>query len=79
MFRWEFRLARELIRTGRAEGKVEGKAELLIQILHRRFGPLPENVEARITASAALNLDAWIDTVLEAKSVDDVLAAAESR
>ena len=68
-------LARELIRTGEAKGR----AETLIRLLHRRFGPLPESVEARIRASAALNLDAWIDAVLEAKSVDDVLAAAESR
>ena len=65
--------------VGRAEGRVEGKAELFIQMLHRRFGPLPENVEARIRASAALNVDAWIDTVLEAKSVDEVVAAAGSR
>ena len=72
-------LARELIRTGEARGEAKGKAELLIQMLHRRFGPLPESVEARIRASAALNVDAWIDTVLEAKSVDKVVAAAGSR
>ena len=75
-------LARELIRTGeargRAEGEAKGKAEILIQMLRRRLGPLPERVEARVRTSAAVNADAWIDTVLEAKSVDDVLDATES-
>ena len=69
----------ELLAERKAEAKAEGKAELLIQMLHRRFGPLPESVEAHIKSSAAFNLDAWIDTVLEAKSVDEVVAAAESR
>ena len=72
-------LARELIRTGEAGGRAKGQAETLLRLLHRRFGPLPESVEARIRASVALDVDAWIDTVLEAKSVDDVLAAAGSR
>ena len=68
-------LARELIRTG----EEKGQAETLLRLLHRRLGPLPESVEARIRATAALNMDAWIDTVLEAKSVDEVVAAAGSR
>ena len=58
----------------RAEGRAEGRAEALRLILARRFGALPPSVEQRLRDAGAQSLDVWIDRLLDAKSLEDVLA-----
>ncbi len=55
-------------------GKAEGKAETLLRLLRRRFGDVPAPEEARIRAAALADLDAWLDAVLDAESLEAVLA-----
>jgi len=57
-----------------ARGKAEGKAEVLRKQLQLRFGPLAESTRARVEAATPEQLDAWIERVLTAKTLDDVLA-----
>jgi hypothetical protein len=57
---------------GRAEGKAEGKAETLLRLLERRFHGVPEPYHAQVLAADANQLDAWIDAVLDAESIDAV-------
>ena len=42
------KLERRAERRGRQEGRVEGQQELVLQVLRRRFAPVPEAVEARV-------------------------------
>jgi predicted transposase YdaD len=62
---------------GRAEGKDEGKAEAkaddLLRLLTRRFGSLPDWARARITAAPLGQLDTWLDGILDAGSLTDLL------
>ena len=62
---------------GLAKGRAEGEAKSLIRLLERRFGPLPAAVRSRVDGADLNQLDAWIDRVLDAKSLDAMFAAAK--
>ena len=64
---------------GEAKGKAEGKAQSLARLLRRRFGPLPGWADARIAAAPAEQLDAWLDGVLDAAGLDELLGPAPPR
>jgi len=42
--------------------------------LVRRFGRVPRTAERRVRKAAAEQLDAWLDRILDAKSLKDALA-----
>ena len=56
-----------------AEGKAEGKAEDLKRLLMRRFGPLPVWATHRIDAAPVAQLDAWLDGIFDAASVEGLI------
>ncbi|MBF0426726.1 MAG: DUF4351 domain-containing protein [Magnetococcales bacterium] len=61
---------------GKQEGRLEGKADLLLRQLRQRFGPqLPGWVEARIAAADAATIERWGDRVLTASSLEELFAA----
>lgn len=80
--------AEKLIRRGREEGHKEGRKEghkegrkdgqgdLLIKLLSRRFGRLPEHVLARIRIASEPQLERWAERILTAPTLDAVLAVA---
>jgi hypothetical protein len=59
---------------GRHEGRQEGEAALLLRQLERRFGALPASVRDRIATADTASLEEWGLRVLDATSLDDVLA-----
>jgi len=59
---------------GRQEGRQEGEAALLRRLLERRFGALPDGARDRIAAADTATLEDWGLRVLDAGSLDDVLA-----
>lgn len=60
------------LEKGLEEGMERGEAKLLLRLLSRRFGTLPEAIVARIEQAHAEQLEHWGDRVLEATSLDDV-------
>jgi hypothetical protein len=58
---------------GEAAGKAEGKAELLIRLAILRFGVLAEDVQVRIRATAAADLDQMGERLLTAATLEQVL------
>jgi hypothetical protein len=58
--------------TLRAEGRAEGAARLLVRLLTRRFGAVPDGVRTRIDAAPVEQLEAWSDRILDATTLDDV-------
>ena len=64
--------AERLRNEGYARGKAEGKAQTLIRLVRRRFGPASEQVIARIEGARAAELDQWIDRVLDARSLAEL-------
>jgi hypothetical protein len=59
---------------GRDEGVAQGQRTTLIRLLTRRFGSLPQSVEARVAGAGAEDLERWLDRILDASSLDDVFA-----
>ena len=67
---------------GRQEGRQEGEqmgrrageAALLLRLLERRFGPLPDWAKDRIASADTVALEEWGFRVLDAGSLDAVLA-----
>jgi hypothetical protein len=64
----------ELMRqSAEAEAKAAGKAEVLLRLLSRRFGPLSPKVEERVRDATLRDLDEMTDQILEAKTLQDVV------
>ena len=62
----------EGLAEGLMRGRAEGKAETLLRQLERRFGAVPEDARTRVLAAQVEDLDAWLDAILSASSLDDV-------
>ncbi len=67
----------EGIQIGRQEGRQDGiqigERNTLLRLLTRRFGDLPAEVHAKVNAAEMDTLESWIDQVLDAHSLNDVL------
>lgn len=59
-------------KEGRQEGLREGAMETLLRQMHRRFGPVPDWVHARLARANLEILKAWTEKILEAGSIDDL-------
>jgi hypothetical protein len=70
---WERNRDQEL-REGEQRGQQRGEANLLRRLLERRFGALPDWTLDRIAAADSATLEKWGLRVLDAGSLDDVLA-----
>ena len=55
-----------------AKGKAEGKALALQKLLSKRFGAVPSEVLEKIAGASPEQMDAWLDRVLEARSLEDL-------
>ena len=76
------RIRMEARAAGRSEGKSEGRTEgrteearrMLARLLTRRFGVSATEVDERLQAATLEQLEAWIDRILDADSVDALFA-----
>ena len=57
---------------GKTEGRTEGEAKMLIRILQKRFGVLPESIRQRILAANLSEIDSWGDRVCHATDLQSV-------
>ena len=57
----------------RAEGRAEGAADVLVRLLTRKFGRIPDSTEATIRAASPAQFEVWTDRLLGATSLDEVL------
>jgi len=64
----------EGLEQGLAKGRREALREVLARQLTKRFGPLASEVQARLQAADAGQLEAWVEAVLDADSVEEVFA-----
>ena len=51
---------------GKAAGIEAGKADLLLRLLRRRFGSLPESAQARVQCASEDQLNEWAESVIDA-------------
>ena len=58
---------------GKAEGKAEGKADDIKRLLRRRFNVVPAWAAQRIDAASITQLDAWLDGIFDAPSLEGLI------
>jgi hypothetical protein len=68
------RLRREGMEKGMATGDRHGRAATLQRLPARRFGPLPPTIESRLRDATVADLERWADRILDAGTLDEVLA-----
>jgi predicted transposase YdaD len=66
------RMTEETRKTALAEGRAEGRAEMLRRLLTLKFGALSAESEARLGKASVSDLDRWAERVLSAQRIDDV-------
>jgi Domain of unknown function (DUF4351) len=57
-----------------AQGKTEGRVEIVLKLLALRFGPLTEVIRTHVGSAPDAQLDAVVDTVLTAQTLEEALA-----
>ncbi len=67
------RFEQEGMQKGMQQGLQQGEARVLIRLLTRRFGELPEAFRRRIEEADAETLLVWSERVLTANSLDEVV------
>jgi hypothetical protein len=75
MIQWEQEFMQRGRQEGRQEGRKEGEATVLLHLLRKRFGELPEQVGARLRGASLEQLDSWLERLLAAASLEEVLQA----
>ena len=55
--------------------KREGRAETILRLMTKRFGPLPPETKDRVRSATLHELERWTDRILDAKTLADVFAA----
>jgi predicted transposase/invertase (TIGR01784 family) len=63
-----------LIAEGVAKGRIEGEAKVLLKQLAAKFGAVPESVRSRVQQASVDELDAWVERVLVAETLDAVFS-----
>lgn len=67
------KLSQQGVEQGRQQGAQQGKRDVLLRLLQQKFGPLRADVQAHIDASNGTQVEAYLDRVLTADSLDAVL------
>lgn len=67
------RFAERFVEQGIQQGVKRGETAMLMRLLARRFGELPEDVRREIEAADAETLLRWSDRVLTAQTLEEVL------
>lgn len=65
--------ADQLIERGRVRGVEQGARQILLMLLERKFGKLPEDAFERVIAAKVETLETWSLRVLTAATLEDVL------
>lgn len=63
-------------KRGEKRGIEKGQREVLLRQLERRFGPLPPSVHERVEQAKSPELERWVDRVLTAATLAEVLDGA---
>jgi hypothetical protein len=63
----------DLVEFGKDQARLQGEAKTLLKLLALRFGPVSQDVEARVRSAPEAQLDRWVERVLTGVSLDDVL------
>lgn len=61
------------------QGKTDGCADTLLRLIAHRFGTPGDSVVARVRSGTPAEVESWIDWILDAETLDDLLGAPGTR
>jgi hypothetical protein len=61
---------------GVEQGVQQGEAAALKRLLAKRFGAIPSEISAQISAASLEEIERWFDQAIEARRLDDVFGPA---
>ena len=67
------KLRREGLAEGEARGEAKGRADTILRVLAKRFGPLPRETIQRVQSATLSELDLWTERMLDGQTLADVL------
>ena len=73
-YEYQSEFAKHYLAQGIAQGRAQGQAALFMKLLALKFGALTAETTARVQQASAEELDRWAERLLNAASIDDVLA-----
>ncbi len=72
-YEYQSDFARRYFSQGQQEGQRQGQCAMLIRLAEKRFGSLPPEVRARLEAANLTTADRWLDRLLTAESLDELV------
>jgi hypothetical protein len=57
---------------GKAEGRTEGGAKMLVRLIEKRFGAVSPQLRQRIFSADVATLEAWVERLLDAPDLQSV-------
>jgi hypothetical protein len=57
---------------GLAEGRTEGEAKILLRLLQKRFGAVPDSLRRRIVAADVGSIEAWAERAIDAPDLESI-------
>lgn len=63
---------------GRREGRREGESLALQRLLSKRFGAIPSNITVQIASASVEQIEAWLDSAIDARELTDVFDGSSS-
>ena len=59
----------------RAEGRIEGRADTLLDLLEAKFGSVPEQIKTLVKSASPDQLKAWTISVLKSATLESIFRA----
>lgn len=66
------------LEKGLEQGRQQGQAALVERQLRLRFGALPDAVQQRLAKADTVELTAWADALLDARSLDEIFGPPQT-
>jgi hypothetical protein len=71
-YQYQSEFAKRYVAQGKVEGEAQGRADLLVKLLSLKFGPLNDEVHARVRNASIAELDRAAERLLTARSLAEV-------
>jgi len=74
-YEYQSHFARRYVAQGEAQGRLEGRIDIILKLLALRFGPLTEAAQTRVRGAQDSQLDTLAERMLTAPTLEEALGS----